>query len=52
MIHALSPYYQDSYRPRVTVSRRHRDLEAAGYTKNGDYYGKDGTKVGCSGGLR
>ena len=50
MIHMpFSPYYQDSYpTPNNSVSEAQKILEAAGYTKNGDYYEKDGTKAGCA----
>ena len=50
MIHMpFSPYYQDSYpTPNNNVSEAQKILEAAGYTKNGDYYEKDGTKAGCA----
>lgn len=50
MIHMpFSPYYQDSYpAPNNSVSEAQKILEAAGYTKNGDYYEKDGTKAGCA----
>lgn len=50
MIHMpFSPYYQDSYpTPNNSVSEAQKILEAAGYTKNGDYYEKDGVKAGCA----
>jgi len=50
MIHMpFSPYYQDSYpTPNNSVSEAQKILEAAGYTKNGDYYEKAGTKAGCA----
>ena len=47
MIHMpFSPYYQDSYpTPNNSVSEAQKILETAGYTKNGDYYEKDGVKA-------
>lgn len=50
MIHMpFSPYYQDNYpTPNNSVSEAQKILEAAGYTKKGDYYEKDGQKAGCA----
>ena len=50
MLHMpFSPYYQDNYpTPNNSVSEAQKILEAAGYTKKGDYYEKDGQKAGCA----
>lgn len=47
MIHMpFSPYYQDNYpTPNNSVSEAQKILEAAGYTKNGDFYAKDGKTI-------
>ena len=40
--------YQDNYPTKLGKDVATKILEDAGYTKNGDYYEKDGTKAGCA----
>lgn len=50
MLHMpFSEYYQDSYpTPNNSISEAQKILETAGYTKNGEYYEKDGQKASCA----